>query len=312
MGLGILGGGYGAAQIGITGASWFPVGWRGVELLVLLGLAKIVATSLTVGSGGSAGDFGPSLVVGGIFGGAFGRAAALLVGDPRIDAGAFALVGMGTLYGGLAHVPIASLVMVCELAGSYDLLVPLMLANAIGFIALRHRSLYHAQRPTRRDSPAHREELVLDVLSDIRVADVVVRDRPYVAFRRDTSAREVVDRIASGGWQDVFPILSPDGKVLGVITTEILRTVAQEPGIAEIAIADDLMVSPVVVQDSEDVSTALEVLLRHNAREVVVVDDGTRIVGFLDEAEITRLYRASTHASQPERAVVASPEVPDG
>jgi CIC family chloride channel protein len=131
QGLGILGGRYDAAQLAITGAPSFPEGWRGVELLALLGVAKIVATSLTVGSGGSAGDFGPSLVIGGIFGGAFGRAASMLLHDPRIDPGAFALVGMGTLYGGLAHVPIASLVMTCELAGSYDLLVPLMLAEGI-------------------------------------------------------------------------------------------------------------------------------------------------------------------------------------
>ena len=115
---------------------------------LLLGVAKIIATSLTVGTGGSAGDFGPSLVIGGIFGGAFGRAAQLLLHDPRIDPGAFALVGMGTFYGGLAHVPIASLVMMCELAGSYDLLVPLMLAEGISFVALRNRSLYHAQRPS--------------------------------------------------------------------------------------------------------------------------------------------------------------------
>ena len=67
-------------------------------------LAKIVASSLTIGSGGSAGDFAPSLVIGGLFGGAFGRAAQLLLGDPRIDPGAFALVAMGTFYGGIAHV----------------------------------------------------------------------------------------------------------------------------------------------------------------------------------------------------------------
>jgi len=73
QGLGILGGGYGAAQLAIGGADWFPLGWRGAELLVLLGVVKIVATCCTVGSGGSAGDFGPSLVIGGLFGGAFGR-----------------------------------------------------------------------------------------------------------------------------------------------------------------------------------------------------------------------------------------------
>jgi CIC family chloride channel protein len=299
MGLGILGGGYGAAQVAITGAAWLPGGWRGVELLLLLGVAKIFATSLTVGTGGSAGDFGPSLVIGGIFGGAFGRAAQLLLHDPRIDPGAFALVGMGTFYGGLAHVPIASLVMVCELAGSYDLLVPLMLASGISFIALRHRSLYHAQRATLRDSPAHRDELVLDVLRGVRVGDVVVKQRPYVSFRQRTPAVDVIRRVAAGGWQDVFPVLSEDQKVVGIITTEILRTVAQEPSIAELTIADDMMLPPAVVHDGDDVRSALEVLLRHDAREVVVVDEDGRIVGFLDEAEITRLYHASTHASPP-------------
>ncbi len=162
QGLGILGGGYGAAQVAITGADWLPGGWIGVALLLLFGLVKIVATSLTVGTGGSAGDFGPSLVLGGIFGGAFGRAAQILLHDPRIDPGAFALVGMGTMYGGLAHVPIGSLVMVCELAGSYDLLVPLMLAEGIAFLALRNQSLYHAQVSTRRDSAAHRDDLIFD------------------------------------------------------------------------------------------------------------------------------------------------------
>jgi CIC family chloride channel protein len=298
MGLGILGGGYGAAQVAITGASWFPGGWRGVELLTLLGVAKIIATALTVGSGGSAGDFGPSLVVGGIFGGAFGRAAQLLLHDPRIDPGAFALVGMGTFYGGLAHVPIASLVMVCELAGSYDLLVPLMLATGISFIALRHRSLYHAQRPSWRESPAHRDELVTDVLRDVRVGDVVVKNRPFVVFARQTPASEVVQRVADGGWQDVFPVLSPDNSVVGIITTDVLRTVMQEPEISLIAIADDLMAPPVVVGEGDDVNAALELLLVNGTREIVVVDDEGRIVGFLDEAEITQLYREAS-ASAP-------------
>ncbi|MGH7434506.1 MAG: chloride channel protein, partial [Polyangiaceae bacterium] len=299
MGLGILGGGYGAAQVAITGASWLPGGWRGVELLGLLGVAKILATSLTVGSGGSAGDFGPSLVVGGIFGGAFGRAAQMVLHDPRIDPGAFALVGMGTLYGGLAHVPIASLVMVCELAGSYDLLVPLMLASAVSFLALRHRSLYHAQRPTRRESPAHRDEMIFDVLGETRVGDVVVRDRPYVAFLQDTPAREVVRCIAGAGWQDVFPVLSRDGTVSGVITVDVLRTVTQEPSIVDIAIAHDLTAPAVVVRDSDDVSTALATLLRHDMREVIVIDDEARIVGFLDESEINRVYHTATRSEPP-------------
>ena len=62
-------------------------------------------------------------------------------------------MGIATLYGGLAHVPIAALVMTCELTGSYDLLRPLMLAEGIAYVALRKRGLYHAQRETKRDRP---------------------------------------------------------------------------------------------------------------------------------------------------------------
>jgi CIC family chloride channel protein len=172
QGVGLLGGGYGAVQLAITGATWMPGGWTGVGLLLFLCFSKIIASSLTIGTGGSAGDFAPSLVIGGLFGGAFGRAAQMLTGDPRIDPGAFALVAMGTFYGGVAHAPLSSLVLVCELAGSYDLLVPLMLAEGIAFVALRKKSLYHAQVPTRRESPVHHTPS-LDLLETARVAQVM-------------------------------------------------------------------------------------------------------------------------------------------
>ncbi len=102
----------------ISGSPWLPAGWVAVGLLVALSLAKLFAASLTIGSGGSAGDFASSLAIGGLFGGAFGRAAQLLTHDPHLQPGAFALVGMGTFYGGIAHVPLSALVLVCGLAGT--------------------------------------------------------------------------------------------------------------------------------------------------------------------------------------------------
>jgi chloride channel protein, CIC family len=303
QGLGILGGGYGAAQLAISGAHWFPLGWRGVELLALLGAIKIVATCLTVGSGGSAGDFGPSLVIGGIFGGAFGRAAQILFHDPHIDPGAFALVGMGTFYGGLAHVPIAALVMTCELAGSYDLLVPLMFAEGIAFVVLRHRSLYEAQVATKRDSPAHREDMIFDALMGLRVADIMEKDRPYEKFETRTSARTIIEKAAASAWQDVFPVLDGDGKLVGIVLSDVLRTMAANPDIGDLTIAHDLMVPPVSVKATDDLQRALESILEHGLREVVVTDEAGRIVGFLDEAQITRVYHNSTvsRTSTPDR-----------
>jgi CIC family chloride channel protein len=170
QGFGILGGGYGAVQLAISGASWLPGGWGLVFLLLALAFAKVVAASLTIGSGGSAGDFAPSLAMGGLLGGAFGQAASLLLGDARIDPGAFALVGMGAFYGGIAHVPLAALVLVCEMAGNYDLLVPLMLALAISSVALRRYTLYDAQVSTQGESPVHREALTAAVAAAVSKA----------------------------------------------------------------------------------------------------------------------------------------------
>lgn len=298
-GIGLLGGGYGAAQLAITGMPWLPTGWTGVQLLATLAVLKALATSLTIGSGGSAGDFGPSLVIGGLVGGAFGRAAQLLLEDPRIDPGAFALVGMGTFYGGLAHVPIAALVLICELAGSYDLLVPLMLAEAIAFVALRHKSLYEAQVHTKRDSPAHRHELVLDVLRETRVGDALIRDRPYVCFERRTAARDVLARSnAAGDWQDVFPVLDADRRPLGVITTDVVRALATNPDLLDIMVAADLITTSASVEEADDLHTALERMLAHGVRELVVLDADGFINGFLDEAEIHAAYhRATTRPS---------------
>jgi CIC family chloride channel protein len=241
QGVGLLGGGYGAVQVAITGASWLPAGWTGAALLLFLCLAKIVASSLTIGTGGSAGDFAPALVIGGLFGGAFGRAAQMLTGDPRIDAGAFALVAMGTFYGGASHTPLSSLVLVCELAGSYDLLVPLMLAEGIAFIALRKKSLYHAQVPTQRESPAHHTPS-LDLLKSARVAQVM--------------------RIVS---LSGIPVVAPD-----------------------------LRVGP-----DDDLRTATQTLLTNKLREIPVTDAEGRIVGLLDEADISRFYLEATTKTPP-------------
>ena len=293
QGLGLFSGGYGAAQVAIVGASWLPDGLRGAQLLFLVGLVKIVATALTVGSGGSAGDFGPSLVMGGLFGGAFGRAVQALLGDPRSDPGAFALVGMGTFYGGIAHVPVSSLVMVCELAGSYDLLVPLMLAEGVAFVALRKRSLYAAQLPSKRESPAHRHDLVFHALESMRAGEVAVRDRPFVSFEMATTAHQVIQQLADSSWQDVFPVVGKDGKMVGMVDTALLRTFASQPDFEFVTVAADLMQAPISVSTSESLHAAIEIMLRQQLRELPVVDESGKIVGFLDEADITRAYMSA-------------------
>jgi chloride channel protein, CIC family len=290
QGLGVLGGGYGAAQIAITGSQYLGEGWRAVELLFILALVKLVAASLTIGSGGSAGDFAPSITMGGLLGGAFGRAASLLLGDPSIDPGAFALVGMGAFFGGIAHVPLASLVLVCEMAGSYDLLVPLMLAEAIAFVLLRKRSLYEAQVPTMRDSPVHQGRAIKDLLTKFTVDELMAKGRAYVEFNPQTPAQEMLHLAGQADpHQDIFPVIDR-GALKGLVTSEALRTLAGEPELQKWSVAADLMQRSISVHPEDDAAAAAKAMLQAELRELPVVDKEGAIVGFIDEADVARVY----------------------
>ena len=280
-GFGILGGGYGAAQVAITGADWLPSGSRGAEVLAVLCLLKLVASSFTVGSGGSAGDFAPSLVIGGLLGGAFGRAVQAITGDPTIDPGAFALVGMGTLFGGVAHVPLSSMVLVCEMAGSYDLIVPLMLAEGIAFVALRKHNLYHAQ-------PAGRSWALDAVRShrSLTVRDLAQSQPGARTFALATRGRTMIEGVSESGWQVTFPILDDGGKIVGVVASRALHVVAAEEGMADWVVAGDVMQQPVTATLDEPAVDVLSRMVAAGLRQLPVVGGDGTIVGYVDESAI--------------------------
>lgn len=144
----VLQGGYGWMQLAIDGR-------LALGLLLTLVFAKTAAFALTVSSGGSGGVFAPSLFVGAMLGGAF----ALLMHQ---SSAVFVVVGMAAVFGAAARVPIATMLMVTEMAGGFRLLVPAGMAVMIAYLLqgvlaskLKYRSLYEGQVPTRRDSPAH-------------------------------------------------------------------------------------------------------------------------------------------------------------
>jgi chloride channel protein, CIC family len=289
--MGILGGGYGAAQAAITGAPWLESGGSAIAILALLAAGKMLAAAFTIGSGGSAGAFAPSMVIGALLGGAFGRCMQLLLDDPSIQPGAFALVGMGTLFGGIAHAPLGALVMVCELAGSYDLLVPLMLAEGIAFVVMRKTSLYEAQLPTRQDSPAHPPR-VLELLGELTVNEVMTERLDFCSFQSGTPLQQVMEALTDYAWQDVFPVLDGEGRLCGMITPELLRLVAAERELQAFLVAADAMHEPVMVRPGDNLSRASEQMWTHGLRELLVVDEDGQIVGFLDETEISQVYLA--------------------
>ncbi len=289
-GLGILGGGYGIAQVAIAGADWLPGGWIGVQLLLLLAVAKLVGSSLTIGSGGSAGDFAPSLAMGALLGGAFGRTASLLLHDPRLDPAAFALVGMGAFYGGIAHTPLAALVLVCEMAGNYDLLVPLMFALPIAVVMLRNRTLYREQVATPEESPAYRDALLGNVMRGLRVRDVMTVGAPPLRFDPATTGADMLKLSADATFRDLIPVIDDQGRITGIVTASALRLLAEEKSDTHWALAADVMQPPVSVAPDDDLRAACLRMAETRLREIPVIDDTGTFVGVLDEGAIARVY----------------------
>ena len=157
----VLGGGYGWMQMTIGG--FLPL-----HLLIALLFLKIISLSFTVSSGGSGGVFAPSLYIGAMLGGIL----AILFHQPATG---FVIVGMAAVFGGAARVPIATILMVSEMTGGYQLLVPAGLAVLLAFLIqkwlsrnLRYPSLYEAQVPTFAQSPAHYVDEINSAIDLIR------------------------------------------------------------------------------------------------------------------------------------------------
>lgn len=286
-GIGLLGGGYGAVQAAIAGSPGMHPGWSLVLLLLGLAAAKVVAASLTIGSGGSAGDFAPALTIGGLLGAAFGHGAALVTGDPTLQPAAFVLVGMGTLYGGLAHVPLSALVLVSELAGSYDLLVPMMLSIGVAYVALRRWTLYPAQPRNQRESPAHPELRARDLLTRVTVRDVAV---PAEAGPAEAGARLAEGLAAAGktSRQRVLPLRGPAGAWAGLADVDAIRAAAADPHLGWAVLADVAARWTAVAPDTT-LARVGELLVDSGLRQLPVLEGG-RITGYVGEAEIARVF----------------------
>jgi CIC family chloride channel protein len=296
--VGVFGGGYGVMQVALTGGEGLPAGWALVALLAALGLAKMIASSLTIGTGAAAGDFAPSLVMGALLGGAFGHAAALVLGDARIDPSAFALVGMGTFYGGIAHAPLAAVVLVCELAGSYDLLVPMMLAVSTALLALRSWSLYAAQPRTRADARGERGEdlrAVADALGRARARDLLVAVEVEPVLER-TPIRDLLPAARAARNQRVLVAVGAAGEPRGLIDVRTLLDVDLEA--MSWTVAADLMEPYAAVAPDDAWDEVLERLQGRGLSQIAVAGGGV-ILGFVGEPEILRAFVPAARAGSP-------------
>ncbi len=280
----ILGSGYGWIQQAIDGQ-------MAISLMLLAAVLKVLATSFSIGSGGSGGIFAPSLFMGAMFGGAYGGFAHQLFPEVVTQPDAYVLIGMAAFFAGAANVPVSMTIMITEMTGGYGLLVPLIFTSTVAFFVARKWSIYSQQVKNHAESPAHRGDLIVDILKEIPVR---------VAFKETTDAPVInhclpIDRILpmfSERDEDSFPVVDDDGNFTGLLTMNTLRAIIGEEGAGNLILAEDIKTPFEKVTPSENLHRALSKFLQTRYPSLPVVDeqDPGKVLGFLTYRDLISAY----------------------
>jgi len=289
IGFGVMGVGYDGVDRVLAIAS-SPVGSEASRLalfLLALAAAKALATASTLGSGGCGGTIGPTLVVGAVAGASLGLLFGEILPAAEGHAPAYALMGAAALLAGSAGAPLASVVLISEMAADYSLLPALMIASAASYavasIGLSGSTIFTMKLARKGVSLEAGEALLERVL----VRDAMVREVASVG--PETTVRDAMARVFGENVRG-FPVVE-GGKLAGIVTFDDLRRVPEgrqdEVRVREVAVKDVIVAFP-----DENMKNAMDRLYRNNVGRLPVVDreDPKKIVGIVTRTDAIAAY----------------------
>lgn len=273
----VLGLGYGWVQLILSGNMLLlPLG-----VLIILFFAKILATSLTIGSGGAGGTFAPGIVTGAFMGTALGIIAHPLF--PYVSVAEVAVVTMLSFFAAASKTPVSMLIMGTEMVGGLDMFVPLTVGITIAFFICGNRHvIYDAQVLDRLHSPAHMLDYRDDIMEGMNVAELM--NRSHLELDPATKAEDAFYALRARKLKGAA--LSSDGKVCGYITMELLRSSAgRGKTVGELSKGH-----PPLVDERTSIKDVLKVLPYDPEIAVVVTDPDGSIEGTVGFNEIADAY----------------------
>ncbi len=288
--------------IGLFFPQIFGVGYDVIEstingelvlgIIVALVFLKIVATSITLGSGGSGGIFAPSLFIGALLGEAFGRMATIILPSTVIPPGAFALVGMAAVFAGTSHAPISAILLLFEMTGNYQILPPLMVTCVISVILVRwiSKPSIYTLKLLRRGIDVEKQ-VDLDLMDSITVSEAMIKD--VIAVNESDSVRNVGLKIKKTNHRG-FPVLSAEGKLVGMVTRQDINHALQS-GDENSEVKNVMTVDIIFCLPNESLKTALNKMAKKNIGRIPVVkqERSDDIIGILTRKSILAAYNYS-------------------
>lgn len=262
--------------------------------LLLFGIAfgKILTTSFSIGSGGSGGVFGPSIVIGGALGGGVGRIFNMLIPNIVTHPGAFVVVGMAGFFTIVSKTPISTIIFVSEMTNSYHLLLPSFLVCLMGYILSKNYTIFIKQVKSRIDSNAHRGEFFVDVLEKIKVKDLASSLKAYNAVPENMTFSDF-KHLFSDSNQHYFPVVDSFGKLTGIFSVNDVRGVLFNQEIDNVVMMKDIGTTDIIfTTPADDLNEVLKKFTIRNIQSIPVVRDDNHsiLIGMLDRREVIRVY----------------------
>lgn len=278
----VLGMGYGYVQMAIDGK-------LALSAIFLLIIGKILAASFSIGSGGSGGVFAPSIVIGSMVGAFVGYLFHYLLPSIVVQPEAYILIGISAFVAGVAKTPIAAILMVLEMCGGYGLLPALMISAALAYYISGEYSIYSEQVATRAESPAHKMEMPIDALENVKVEDVMVPADKVVTVSPYHKVSEVLQLIEKTGHMG-FPVIRKD-ELVGIVTLEDIEKVPIEERGSKL-VRDIMARDLIVTYPDETLEDALIKLVQKGVGRLPVVDrnNGRKFLGIITKSDIIRVH----------------------
>ncbi|HBL54782.1 MAG TPA: CBS domain-containing protein [Candidatus Lambdaproteobacteria bacterium] len=289
----------------------FGVGYETIEntlfsqltLQVTFGLLllKLVATTLTLGSGGSGGIFAPSLFMGAMLGASFGQIAHTIFPEIVAPSGAYALVGMAAFFGGAAHAPITAILILFEMTGDYQIILPLMLSTVLSTIVSRNLSpdSIYTLKLKRRGVELSQDTQAIDLMQGVTAE--IAMNRETDAVSSDMSLIELMSTFSSTHYH-ALPVVQNETELVGLITINELDHVRSKGTLESKTIADILTINnPATILPHQPVWMALRHLEAQGEGCVPVVSESGKniLLGVLRRIDIIRAYnKAVTKRAQ--------------
>jgi len=279
-----------------------------IVILFALAIGKILTTSFSIGSGGSGGVFGPSVVIGGAMGGVVGKLFHLFIPGVVTAPGAFVIIGMAGFFTAVSNTPISTIIFVSEMTNSYHLLLPSLLVCSICYLLSQRWTIYEQQVKNRVDSAAHAGEFMMDALQTMKVEDIMHLTKEVSQVREDMPFSQF-KKIFPVTKQHYFPVMDRNNRFCGIFSSNDIREVIFTMHLENLVVMRDIMVSDIIVTTpSEDLNTVLLKLTRKNidALPVVEEDDDTRFLGLLYRRDVIRHYNQMTEKMRAPKDIAPS------